>query len=363
VLSALQSFAAAKTSKMTSRRRFCVAALLLSATTAFVSKPVTKPQLRPARQPTRVAPSAALPQVVATAVAAIPKAVCALRMPTIRQLAAAPALYALMSINEYFTHKYYQHAEFNTSPWFQWLARTFVYGPLGKKVPKTRGGGHVEHHAETLDDMTLKTDAKWRSTKVAKSLDDDLYRGTAFTWTVTGIMTFQMLWTTIPTFWLMGYKLKHTFMCLAPGMLLHAAVWNALHPNMHSLPDIPMRDGVPSSWLAWARSSRFFKFLYVNHEGHHVIGGKGNYNVCCPLTDHLVGTFIPEKQWRPRARSTYASFVAVSFVEWPSRRFAVCSTARARVHGVASTAPGATRTPSPRLTTQITQVAWRGVEC
>ena len=99
--------------------------------------------------------------------------------------------------------------------------------------------------------MTLKTDAKWRSTKVAKSLDDDLYRGTAFTWTVTGIMTFQMLWTTIPTFWLMGYKLKHTFMCLAPGMLLHAAVWNALHPNMHSLPDIPISDGVPSSWLAW----------------------------------------------------------------------------------------------------------------
>ena len=113
-----------------------MAALLLSATSAFVSKPVTKPQLRPARQPARparhlqrVTPTAAMPQVVATAVAAIPRAVCALKMPTIRQLAAAPALYALMSINEYFTHKYYQHAEFNTSPWFQWLARTFVYGP------------------------------------------------------------------------------------------------------------------------------------------------------------------------------------------------------------------------------------------
>merc|ERR1712094_32601 len=105
-----------------------------------MGKPVSKPQLRPARQPARpsrhlqrVTPTAALPQVVATAVAAIPKAVCALRMPTIRQLAAAPALYSLMSINEYFTHKYYQHAEFNTSPWFQWLARTSVYGPLGKK--------------------------------------------------------------------------------------------------------------------------------------------------------------------------------------------------------------------------------------
>ena len=91
-----------------------MAALLLASTSAFVSKPVSKPQLR-TRQPTRVAPTAAMPQVVATAVAAIPKAVCALKLPTIRQLAAAPALYALMSINEYFTHKYYQHAEFNTA--------------------------------------------------------------------------------------------------------------------------------------------------------------------------------------------------------------------------------------------------------
>ena len=28
-------------------------------------------------------------------------------------------------------------------------------------------------------------------------------------------------------------------MAPAPAMLLHAAVWNALHPNMHSLPGTP----------------------------------------------------------------------------------------------------------------------------
>jgi len=27
-------------------------------------------------------------------------------------------------------------------------------------------------------------------------------------------------------------------------------VWNALHPNMHGLPDIPASEGLPSSWLA-----------------------------------------------------------------------------------------------------------------
>ena len=66
--------------------------------------------------------------------------------------------------------------------------------------------------------------------------------------------------------------MKHTLMALAPAMLLHAAVWNALHPNMHSLPDIGIDEGVPSKWLAWARSTKFFKFLYVNHEGPHPRG-------------------------------------------------------------------------------------------
>eukprot|EP00629_Pelagomonadales_sp_RCC1024_P003540 CAMPEP_0119269864 /NCGR_PEP_ID=MMETSP1329-20130426/7093_1 /TAXON_ID=114041 /ORGANISM="Genus nov. species nov., Strain RCC1024" /LENGTH=283 /DNA_ID=CAMNT_0007269865 /DNA_START=239 /DNA_END=1090 /DNA_ORIENTATION=- len=248
----------------------------------------------------------ALPAAVLAPLKAVAGAVA---LPTWRQAAAAPTLYALMSINEYFTHKYYQHAEFNTSPWFQWLARTFVYGPLGREVPKTRGGGHVEHHAETLDDMSLKTDDRWRRTKVARMLDEDKFRGTAFTWVVTGIMTIQMLFTTLPVFrYLLGYTLKHTFMALMPAMILHAAVWNALHPNMHALPDITWRDGVPSSWLAWARSSWFFRFLYTNHEGHHVVGGRGNYNVACPGTDHLVGTFVPERVWRPKSKSTYASY-------------------------------------------------------
>lgn len=303
---------------MASVRRLAVAALVTSCA-AFVSRPnvACKPQLR--RQSTRVAPTAALPALLphvaaaaqfgqASALAAVAAVQAAVARPTLRQLMVAPLMYALMSVNEYFTHKYYQHAEINSSPWFQWLARTFVYGPLGKKVPRTRGGGHVEHHAETLDDMTLKTDDRWRSTKVAKSLDEDLYRGTAFTWTVTGLMTFQMVFTTLPMFKLLGYSLKHTLISLVSGILVHGAVWNALHPNMHSLPDITLKHGIPSSWMAWARSSWFFKYIYTNHEGHHVIGGKGNYNVCCPLTDHLVGTFVKEADWRPKARSTYASW-------------------------------------------------------
>jgi len=55
-----------------------------------------------------------------------------------------------MSANEYVTHRYYQHNE---------IGKVEVYQTLRKmdKIPKLDGGGHIEHHAETYDDMTLKT--------------------------------------------------------------------------------------------------------------------------------------------------------------------------------------------------------------
>ena len=71
---------------------------------------------------------------------------------------------------------------------------------------------------------------------------------------------------------------------------------------MHGLPTVPFSKGPPSEWLAGFRNSAYFKFLYQNHEGHHVLGGQGNYNVCCPLTDHLVGTYVKQSEWRPKVR-------------------------------------------------------------
>ena len=36
--------------------------------------------------------------------------------------------------------------------------------------------------------------------------------------------------------------------------------------------------------------------------GHHVLGGQCNYNVCCPMTDHLLGTYVPTSEWQPKMR-------------------------------------------------------------
>jgi len=227
-------------------------------------------------------------------------------------LISIPTLYSLMSVNEYVTHRWYQHEEFNRNhafnKFFQRALHLLRKRPLlledgRNNIVKIKGGGHVEHHAETYDDMSLKKDNRWMQTPAAKSLNADKFRGTAFTWFVTFLMTVQMLPTTLPVFALMGFSLLETFAVLLPGILVHALVWNMLHPPMHGLPTVPGTFGAPSSWLASLRNTPYFKYIYENHQGHHVLGGQVNYNVCCPLTDHLLGTYCPPSTWSKRMRA------------------------------------------------------------
>jgi len=111
----------------------------------------------------------------------------------VKWVLAAPVMYALMSINEYATHRWYQHEEFNRDHAFQRfcqdVAAFFAKRPKllkdgRRNMIKLKGGGHVEHHAETYDDMSLKKDERWRRTPAAASLDEDKFRGTAFSWEV-----------------------------------------------------------------------------------------------------------------------------------------------------------------------------------
>ena len=177
---------------------------------------------------------------------------------------AAPVLYALMSINEYATHRWYQHEEFNRDHAFQRfcqrVARLVRNRPMFTKdgrrnIIKLKGGGHVEHHAETYDDMSLKNDERWRGTAASKSLDDDMWRGTAFHWSATLIMTTQMLPSVLPTYALMGWSLPETFAILLPSMLVHAIVWNAVHPPMHGLAPVSLNAGFGTGCLLYTSPS------------------------------------------------------------------------------------------------------------
>jgi hypothetical protein len=240
------------------------------------------------------------------------RAAAPIMVGTLGKVLAVPTLYALMSFNEYATHRWYQHEEFNRDHALQRfcqrvariLTRRPIFNSMGKRnLIKIFGGGHVEHHAETYDYMSLKKDPRWRQTKAAASLDSDEFRGTAFTWGVTGLMTIQMLPTTLPVFALLGFNLLQTFAILLPGMLVHALMWNMLHPPMHGLPSVPASFGAPSFVLKFLLNSAYFKFIYENHQGHHVLGGQKNYCVCCPLADHVIGTYVPAKEWSKKMRA------------------------------------------------------------
>lgn len=196
----------------------------------------------------------------------------------IKGLVGIAGMYVIMSVNEYVVHRYYQHLWWNKTGLNKWLRRTF-----GFKNMKT--SGHMEHHAETLDDMSLDI-------KPEPILDNDPFRGTAFSWSVSAQMTLEIALQSYPWLWLCGWSWTASTAALAISMLLHAAVWQTLHPAMHGLPDPGIGYGVPGWSMAWLRKTRYFRFLYGNHEGHHrVPGAHGNYNVCFPLADHIFGTY------------------------------------------------------------------------
>lgn len=217
-------------------------------------------------------------------------------MGVVNTIAGLPLMYGLMSANEYVTHRYYQHNEIGKLELYQTLRKM-------DKIPKLDGGGHVEHHAETYDDMLLKTDDPvWMKSAPAQRLNSDPWRGTIFTWQVTAMMFAQCIPSVYPAFYLLGWSPLATTALFVPSMILHGLVWNCLHPDMHGLPDVPLSVGLPSSTFAPLRGSPVFEFLRLNHVGHHVASGQANYNVCCPGMDHVVGTFMTEEEWTPKIR-------------------------------------------------------------
>ena len=65
----------------------------------------------------------------------------------IRGAAVLPTMYALMSLNEYMTHRYFQHLEFNRPDSLLWLKSIIAKATGDPVAPKVPGDGHVEHHA------------------------------------------------------------------------------------------------------------------------------------------------------------------------------------------------------------------------
>ena len=207
---------------------------------------------------------------------------------------------SLLSAHEYMTHKYLMHLEFNLPTTAVGL-KSLITQLSGVEKPSLPETGHIEHHAETLDDMSLRNDERWRHTPTSLALDHDIYRGTAFRWQECLIVALTMPVYVVPTYALMGWSFPQTMAIFLPCLLLHMLVWNALHPPMHGLPPVPAHVGPPSFVFAdFLLTSSYGKFLFENHQAHHVLGGQSNYNIVCPLFDHLLGTYVPPSIWQEK---------------------------------------------------------------
>ena len=141
---------------------------------------------------------------------------------------------------------------------------------------------------------------------------------------------------------------------------VHALVWNMLHPPMHGLPPVKLKYGAPRSsplahapphrrlrggarwrWLgapSWPleglRDTAYFKYIYENHQGHHVLGGQANYNVRTPSAAHA-------PRAPPRRRVTWSGCLARSAARSPT-------TCLARTSRPPRGSSGCARCPAPR---------------
>ena len=100
---------------------------------------------------------------------------------------------------------------------------------------------------------------------------------------------------------MVGTQRANAYDCVSPLSGDQAVV--SLHRPASIQRPHPLSVGAPSKWLAGLRNTPYFRYIYENHQGHHVLGGQANYNVCCPGTDHLLGTFVPTNVWTKRMRA------------------------------------------------------------
>jgi len=192
-------------------------------------------------------------------------------------LSGTAALYIIISFTEYIYHRYVQHLDLNRVGLYKWMRQT-----LG--APTLLGDFHVLHHRETLNSMLLDP------VPVEEWPDVTVHRGTAATWLSFVKMTCCIMLPAHPLLCALGWSAPFAALAVVMATLLHLMAYNSLHPQMHGLPNVSFEQGPPSLGFGFQESA-VAGLLRRYHIVHHQTYAKKNFNVCCPLVDHLLGTF------------------------------------------------------------------------
>mmetsp|Transcript_99847 Transcript_99847/g.316986 ORF Transcript_99847/g.316986 Transcript_99847/m.316986 type:complete len:316 (+) Transcript_99847:71-1018(+) len=189
----------------------------------------------------------------------------------------AAVLYIVISFTEYAYHRYVQHLDLN---------RLGVY-QFGRQVlgaPTLVGDFHMLHHRETLDDMSIEPLSK------DAFPDATVHRGTSATWLSFFKMAFIVMLQACIPLTALGWSLPAAAVAVLSSTLLHLRAYNSLHPQLHGLPNVTLAEGPPSFPPGSFYESGYARWLRQYHVVHHRSRASRNFNVCCPLVDHLLGT-------------------------------------------------------------------------
>lgn len=170
-------------------------------------------------------------------------------------------VYIIISFYEWFIHRYIMHGDSESL----------------KKIPLIGGYlsqtamSHLNHHKDVNINMTLKTS------------------------TETGNV--QLPWSTIFLFIVLSliasYKLipKYHFF-VVQVVIFYSFLWNNWHTKFHDYKhDINITSGIPRLHNFFA-GGYIYNTLWKYHAIHHSQKGeKYNFNVFCPLFDHVFGTY------------------------------------------------------------------------
>lgn len=147
---------------------------------------------------------------------------------------------------------------------------------------------HILHHAETNRDMSMPEDYNITAIQFPRSASLMIAAGG-----VPLLATLDALFQLNIPYW----EVVPASMLVA---LTHAGLWNTLHPDSHDVilaDDERMSDSNGAAYIQWLSDAlgetAVYKWLILNHTGHHVI--RGNYNCVFPGADNAFGTFYSVK--------------------------------------------------------------------
>ena len=173
----------------------------------------------------------------------------------------------------------------------EWCLHYFVMHKHGFKLfniksQKEKDDTHLEHH--------IKTHLTQNNTGPEKGIVFDIFSLHVVLLTSLLLIIYSICWLIIPQLQsCISYKIYTTIILFSS--LFYYWCWGSIHSTYHNR-KIKVSDQISYNLIPYFTpdvNSSIYKYLFTYHSLHHLNKGesKGNYNIICPLFDHIFQTY------------------------------------------------------------------------